>query len=112
MGNFKDWLGGLIAAIATALSASTGATMADPQVFNIWSPEGRQKMLVVAVMAAWPAVLAYLKQRPLPGVVEPLTTTTSTETTMRQTAPGTVVVQKVEQVKVTPTPQPDHDVVD
>jgi len=110
MGTFRDWLGGLISAIAGALSSSTGAAMADPNDFNWSTEEGRSKMLIVCVMAAWPAILAYLTRRPLPGVVE------STETRRVTEIPGSLpIVQTTTTEKSTrpadppatdPTPKP------
>lgn len=66
----KDWLGGLISALGGAFSGCFGAAFADPTDFNIWDAQGQKKLVTVAVFACLPAVAAYLKRRPLPGVNE------------------------------------------
>lgn len=98
--SFRDWMGGLISAIAGGFSATTGATMVDPS-FTWLTPAGRQKMLVVGGMAAWPAVIAYLQKRPLPGVVEQTDVVVN-----RSTAGGEITTTMATHTTTTTQPAP------
>lgn len=68
MGTFKQWLGGMISASSGAMAGAFGASFAAPDSFNIYSTEGRMKLVTVAIFAMVPAVLSYLAKSPLPGV--------------------------------------------
>lgn len=103
MGTFKGWLGGIISAAAGALSGVFGAGMADPADFNVWTIEGRRKLIVVALYAAAPPVLAYLARSPLPGITEPTTVTTTTATVVSHPSANVTAVKTIEQVKTEPT---------
>jgi hypothetical protein len=68
MGNtFKDWIGGIISALSGGMSGALGGAFADPADFNIVTPEARRRLLTLAIFGAAPALLSYLKRRPLPG---------------------------------------------
>ena len=63
---FKDWVGGVIASVSGGAGAAISTVMVDPSDFNF--DTGSDKLIKVAVVSAVITLLAYLKQRPLPGV--------------------------------------------
>lgn len=64
----KDWLGGIIAAVSGGAGSALSAAFVDPSDFNF--DTGLEKLVKVAAVSAFITLLAYLKQRPLPGVSE------------------------------------------
>jgi len=105
LGSIRDWVGGLISVIAGAFFAGMGAIQAAPDRFNFMTPEGRKHLTIVAVWTALPVIFAYLQRRPLPGVNEPDTVTT-TRQTIDQISPTRAVVSTVETVKTEPKEPP------
>ncbi len=103
--SFRDWIGGLISAVAGAFSTCTTTALVAPDEINLVTSSGRQRMMFVALAAAAPAIWAYLQRRPLPGVVEEVQKTSlSVHTDSSGMTTTTVGTQKT---TVTEAPKPD-----
>lgn len=88
--HFKDpfvWFYGLISAvIGGAVNAAT-ACMVAPEVFNLFHG-GFAKVMELSASAGFVALILYLKQSPLPKLIEETTITqTITNTTTKETTP-------------------------
>jgi hypothetical protein len=68
--NVKHWLAGLISSVAGAVSAPSGALIADQISGNVHN-YGLDALLSMSIGPAAVALFAYLKQKPLPDDEEP-----------------------------------------
>lgn len=73
--NTRLWLHGLLAAAITAFSTAASGVIALPTVFT-FDKNGCINMVKMAAVPTFLAVFAYLKQSPVPGLIEPGDTAT------------------------------------
>ena len=83
--NWKQWVYGLVNAIVSSAANSVTAVVVDPVKFNLSSWEGFRNMSAMAGVGGLVGFWMYLKQSPLPALVEK-TTTISEVTTVSEKA--------------------------
>jgi hypothetical protein len=100
--NWAEWLGGIWAGLisggATAVTAAVTVIPQDPTDYNLASYRFYVLIFRIFAVGGILGAFAYLKKHPLPEVI----TITTTETTIRQTAPPAIVKTTVEQTTVEP----------
>ena len=65
MGNWQNWIKGLLSAVIGGVSNSVVLMIADPKTFNL--DTGIKNLGTVAITSAIVSAAMYLKQSPLPG---------------------------------------------
>lgn len=90
--DFKGWLYGLLAAIigggSSSVTAAFGASFLDPEKFNLTNPGAVLKLMAIVFgLNALLSMFLYLKQSPVPQIVDEVTTVTSTTEVRKSGAP-------------------------
>lgn len=89
---WRQWSYGLANAVVSGAANSVVVMIADPDKFNLTSWSGVLHMLAVAGVGALVGFWMYLKQSPLPALVE-TTVITKAETTISEKAVDTPTKQ-------------------